>query len=315
MHEYYCTVRWAKARGWANRVHCSVVDQLVHQLCAPNPASIIVVGGGYLGSRATKGCKATPVLQSLLRALAAKRRVVVVDEVLALLFGRVGCWALGVGRYTLPPPLGPLQQPLVVSLPPPSSTPHHAHMPWLAQHTRSSAMLASCARTTLRPTPACSHHHTLHSCLALAVPYVQDLCQAQEANGAVLPTWLYLQRVRQRDEQVGLSLSHVVRGVQPLCARVQEGHEGVPRRLLCAAVDAGTLECLPGPTSGVCFFLPPPFPCSIPHRDENAARNFLEVFWAHVRGECRPEHLQRRYNQGAPASQDGPAVGAAAAPA
>ena len=122
MHEYYCTVRRAKARGWANRVHCSVVDQLVHQLCAPNPASIIVVGGGYLGSRATKGCKATPVLQSLLRALAAKRRVVVVDEVLALLFGRVGCWALGVGRYTLPPPLGPLQQPLVVSLPP-SSTP------------------------------------------------------------------------------------------------------------------------------------------------------------------------------------------------
>jgi hypothetical protein len=120
MHEYYCTVRRAKARGWANRVHCSVVDQLVHQLCAPNPASIIVVGGGYLGSRATKGCKATPVLQSLLRALAAKRRVVVVDEVLALLFGRVGCWALGVGRYTLPPPLGPLQQPLVVSLPPSS---------------------------------------------------------------------------------------------------------------------------------------------------------------------------------------------------
>ena len=122
MHEYYCTVRRAKARGWANRVHCSVVDQLVHQLCAPNPASIIVVGGGYLGSRATKGCKATPVLQSLLRALAAKRRVVVVDEVLALLFGRVGrvgCWALGVGRYTLPPPPGPLQQPLVVSLPPP----------------------------------------------------------------------------------------------------------------------------------------------------------------------------------------------------
>jgi hypothetical protein len=80
---------------------------------------------------------------------------------------------------------------------------------------------------------------------------------------------------------------------------------------------------MPGPSSAcpvqqagyVSFYFPPPFPCSIPHRDENAARNILEVFWAHVRGECRPEHLQRRYNQGAPASQDGPAVGAAAAPA
>ena len=129
MHEYYCTVRRAKARGWANRVHCSVVDQLVHQLCAPNPASIIVVGGGYLGSRATKGCKATPVLQSLLRALAAKRRVVVVDEVLALLFGRVGRreieadftgggrWALGVTPCL--PPLAPCSSPLLFPSPPP----------------------------------------------------------------------------------------------------------------------------------------------------------------------------------------------------
>lgn len=131
-------------------------------MCAPNPASIIVVGGGYLGSRATKGCKATPVLQSLLRALAAKRRVVVVDEFLT------------------------------------SKT---------------------CARHKKRMVQSSQRGFTCNEC-------------GSEMN-----------------------------------------------------------------------------------RDENAARNILEVFWAHVRGECRPEHLQRRYNQGAPASQDGPAVGAAAAPA
>jgi hypothetical protein len=37
--------------------------------------------GGYLGKRATKGCKRTPVMQKLLRAVGAQRRLVIPDEV------------------------------------------------------------------------------------------------------------------------------------------------------------------------------------------------------------------------------------------
>ena len=37
--------------------------------------------GGYMGKRATKGCSRTPVMQKLLRAVAAQKRLVIPDEV------------------------------------------------------------------------------------------------------------------------------------------------------------------------------------------------------------------------------------------
>jgi hypothetical protein len=81
LRTYHCSVRAAKARTWADTRRRSVLDQMVHQLTDGDPTAVVVVGGGYLGARAGRGSKVTPVLQTLIRHIARTHVVVVVDEV------------------------------------------------------------------------------------------------------------------------------------------------------------------------------------------------------------------------------------------
>jgi len=116
LHNFYCTNEHSKRQGLAQRKRTSVLDQLVSQLGKdleeqtagrPDAASVddaaldaamddlvsqvqrlvgaggvIVVGGGYLGQKAKRGSKQTPVVQKILKRLSKFFRVVVVDEYL-----------------------------------------------------------------------------------------------------------------------------------------------------------------------------------------------------------------------------------------
>ena len=86
MLSFYGSVRASKARAWANNRRRSLRAQIATHLGDPSEDTVLVVGGGYLGSRAGVGSKVTPVLQCLLRELSKTWRVVVVDEVT-----RLGC--------------------------------------------------------------------------------------------------------------------------------------------------------------------------------------------------------------------------------
>ena len=66
----------------AARIRASVLDQLVSKLKAQlGEHAVLVFGGGYMGSRATRGSKHPPVLQVFLKKLSQHFRLVIVDEV------------------------------------------------------------------------------------------------------------------------------------------------------------------------------------------------------------------------------------------
>ena len=109
MLSFYGSVRASKARAWANNRRRSLRAQIATHLGDPSEDTVLVVGGGYLGSRAGVGSKVTPVLQCLLRELSKTWRVVVVDEVT-----RLGC---SRARARAPPP------------PPHSHHPHSVRTP------------------------------------------------------------------------------------------------------------------------------------------------------------------------------------------
>lgn len=83
LSSYYGSRSRAKANTWAYMKKRSCLDQLPMMLGNADPRTVVIVGGGYMGKRATKGCSRTPVMQKLLRAVAAQKRLVIPDEYLS----------------------------------------------------------------------------------------------------------------------------------------------------------------------------------------------------------------------------------------
>ena len=82
LHRFFCCVRSSKDAAQRAVAHRSALNQVVAQFRKHlKPGTLIVVGGGYMGQRATKGCGKPPVLQMLLKELSLYFPILVVDEV------------------------------------------------------------------------------------------------------------------------------------------------------------------------------------------------------------------------------------------
>ena len=293
LHAHYCCTRAAKDKTWLDMKRRSMLAQVAHRLAGGGEAGsapVVVVGGGWLGSRATKNAKFTPVIQV--------RNVSRGHPAFKLVAPAPRCVPMPCPTCPGPPP------------PPP-----HTHTP--SPRSTLPADIPppySCSRSPPPPPPP----------PAWSVPVEQNVQLLREADAADRRTRVPLRPLRRVRQPVSVRASggsgprpmHTTRDDttqshgDPACALGGGGGEGLACvGLQCVRAPRGTRA---RPQESVPLRPRAHLPC----RDLNGARNILKVFQQYVKDGTRPGYLKRPGKGGAtPGSGHGTSAGTAEVPA